>query len=152
MPGPTTLPSRPSFPSAAPDEEAPAEISKLPPARPAGLRLLLVEDEDSLREATRQLLEEMGCEVVAACDGLEALAKLASDPPMDIVLLDLMMPLLDGRQTLHALEQEHPALPVVLCSGYSQQEIQSAGNCQFLAKPYTRRSLQEALLKALARG
>ena len=61
-----------------------------------------------------------------------------------------MMPRMDGRQTLAVLKREHPTLPVVLCSGYSEQEILGAWNGVFLAKPYSREKLKAALLRALA--
>ncbi|MEI6105840.1 MAG: ATP-binding protein [Opitutae bacterium] len=118
-------------------------------ALPPGLRVLLVDDEEHIRDATRRLLEGMGCEVVPARDGLEAV-ELAAAGSFSVVLLDLMMPRLDGRQTLGLLREDHPGLPVVLCSGYTAQEIPAGFEGVFLAKPYTLDQLTEALVTALA--
>jgi PAS domain S-box-containing protein len=115
-----------------------------------GLRVLVVEDEENIMESTRQILEGLGCEVVPARDGVEALERLAAEGPFSVVLLDLMMPRLDGRQTLAELQKSHPGLPVVLCSGFSHQEIQGDWNGVFLAKPYSRERLKDALCAALA--
>ena len=112
--------------------------------------MLLAEDEENIREATRRILEGLGCQVVPARDGLEALERLADCEPFAVVLLDLMMPRLDGRQALDALHRTHPGLPVVLCSGYSEQEITEGWAGVFLPKPYSKASLKAALQKALA--
>ncbi|MBL0211353.1 MAG: PAS domain S-box protein [Holophagaceae bacterium] len=138
------------FPSAGRHVTAKAEAVEIQTALPPGLRVLLVDDEENIRTATRHLLESMGCQVAVAGDGVEAIEKLASSEPCSIVILDLMMPRMDGRQTLAVLQKDHPDLPVVLCSGYSEQEILGEWNGVFLAKPYTREKLKAALLRALA--
>jgi CheY-like chemotaxis protein len=139
------------FPSVGRVEAASAEVGEFPKVLPPGLSLLLVDDEETIRIATSRLLERLECRVTTACDGQEALAMLAARGPFDVVLLDLMMPRMDGRQTLAALLRDHPGLPVVLCSGYSEQEIVGGWNGVFLAKPYTAEKLKEALLKTLAK-
>lgn len=138
------------FPSAGVPVSAHEEIAKRQPALAQGLRVLLVDDEEHIRNSTCQLLEGMGCQVVLACDGVEALEKLSSEAAFSIVVLDLMMPRKDGRQTLAELTQVHPNLPVVLCSGYTEHEIQGVWNGVFLAKPYSREKLKAALQRALA--
>ena len=138
------------FPSAGAPALAKAETVEIQAALGAGLRVLLVDDEANIRDSTRHLLESMGCQVDLACDGAEALEKLDSGEAFSIMVLDLMMPRMDGRQTLAALKQDHPDLPVVLCSGYSEQEIPGDWTGVFLAKPYTREQLKDALLRALA--
>ena len=117
---------------------------------PTGLRVLLVDDEESIRGATRRLLEGIGCQVVTACDGIEALEQVATEAPFSLVILDRMMPRMDGRQTLAVLRNDQPALPVILCSGFSEQEIAGGWNGVFLAKPYSLDQLKEALQRALA--
>lgn len=138
------------FPSVGIPSTAKAEPAELQTTLTQGLRVLLVDDEEHIRNSTRQLLESMGCQVILACDGVEALEILDVEAPFSIVILDLMMPRMDGRQTLAVLKREHPTLPVVLCSGYSEQEILGAWNGVFLAKPYSREKLKAALLRALA--
>lgn len=138
------------FPSAGIPSTAKVETVDAQTTLAQGLRVLLVDDEETIRDSTRHLLESMGCQVITACDGVEALEMLDVEAPFSIVILDLMMPRMDGRQTLAVLKREHPTLPVVLCSGYSEQEILGAWNGVFLAKPYSREKLKAALLRALA--
>jgi CheY-like chemotaxis protein len=138
------------FPTAGIPTAAKVEAAEIQTALRQGLRVLLVDDEENIRDSTRQLLESMGCQVIQACDGVEALERLGSGEPFSMVILDLMMPKMDGRQTLAVLKKDYPSLPVVLCSGYSEQEIQGGWNGVFLAKPYSRGKLKEALLRALA--
>jgi PAS domain S-box-containing protein len=137
------------FPSAGVSAEAKVETVEIKTTLPPDLRVLLVDDEETIREATERILKGMGCQVILACDGFEALEILNSGEPFSVVILDLMMPRMDGRQTLAVLQKDHPNLPVVLCSGYSEQEILGGWNGVFLAKPYSREKLKQALLKAL---
>ena len=139
------------FPSAGNPSATGAEAPERQESLPPGLRLLLVDDEESIRSTTRGLLEGLGCQVATAGDGHEALELVASSSPFDLVLLDLMMPRMDGRQTLAALRKDNPGLAVVLCSGYTEQEIPGGWDGVFLAKPYTLEALQNALRTALAK-
>ena len=81
--------------------------------------LLLVEDDDDLRENLEFLLKRRGVEVVTAIDGRDALAKIDPDDPPCLVIADLMMPVMDGwelREKL-AADPKLAAIPVILCSG-----------------------------------
>ncbi len=138
------------FPTAGIPSAAKVETLEAQTTLAKGLRVLLVDDEANIRDSTGRLLESMGCQVVPACDGAEAIEMLGSCNPFSIVILDLMMPRMDGRQTLAVLKKNHPNLPVVLCSGYSEQELPAEWNGVFLAKPYSREKLKDALLRALA--
>ena len=93
--------------------------------------VLVVDDDDDLRETLAALLAEEGYEVSRAANGVEALAAIDRDRP-DVVLLDLMMPVLDGWQTLKILQRspEHSKLPVVVLSGAA-----SPGCCGYIPKP-----------------
>lgn len=81
-------------------------------------RILLVDDDDDLRESLKLLLEMDGFEVTVACNGQEALALLRSGARPSVVLLDLRMPVMDGWQTLEVLGAEGwvPGLPVIVCT------------------------------------
>ena len=86
---------------------------------PVGLRVLLVDDELSVREVTRSLLEEMGCivDVAESSDSaLEICSRRASD--LALVVMDVTMPGLDGLVTRELLRARHPGLPVLLMSGF----------------------------------
>ena len=85
-----------------------------------GRHVLLAEDDDALRDVTAEVLRDAGYAVATARDGVETLAALRADPP-DLLLLDLMMPNLDGWQ-VHAAMQADPALasiPVCVLSAVS---------------------------------
>ncbi|MBL0313307.1 MAG: PAS domain S-box protein [Holophagaceae bacterium] len=137
------------FPDAGAPPQARVETEAIQTTLPQSLRVLLVDDEESIRDATQEILKGLGCQVILACNGVEALEILKTCGPFSVVILDLMMPKMDGRQTLAVLKKDHPDLPVVLCSGYSEQEILGEWNGVFLAKPYSREKVKAALLKAL---
>ena len=83
-------------------------------------RVLLIEDNAALREATRALLHAYGCEVVAAVDAHEALERIDTHPDIDVVLSDVVMPGdMDGIALANHLRQKLPHLPVVLISGHA---------------------------------
>ena len=115
-------------------------------------RLLLVDDEESVRSVTSRMLRAMGFEVLLAADGVEALATLEAGG-IRAVLLDLTMPRMDGEATLRALRKISPDLPVVLCSGFDMMGNQKlAADLKvsgFLLKPYRLADLQRALRRAL---
>jgi PAS domain S-box-containing protein len=116
--------------------------------------VLLVDDEPSVLEATRPALEALGLRVVTAKDGLEAVECFQRDPKaIDLVLMDLTMPRLDGREAFQSMRRIRPDIRVILSSGYNEQEsIQpfvGKGLAGFLQKPYTLDALRNALRKGL---
>ncbi|OIQ64846.1 pyrimidine-nucleoside phosphorylase [mine drainage metagenome] len=99
-------------------------------------------------------LEALGLRVLLAQDGLEAVERLQDDPrAIDLVLMDLTMPRMDGKEAFQAMRRIRPDLRVILSSGYNEQEsLQSflgRGLAGFLQKPYTLEALRTALRKAL---
>jgi len=109
--------------------------------------VLVVEDDPSVRLFAQRVLEDAGFLVVTAEDGACALEEHARRPEVSAVLLDFTLPGLDGLETLRVLRGRSPRLPVVLMSGYTEQEI--AGRCGetsevgFLQKPFRSRELVE---------
>jgi CheY-like chemotaxis protein len=116
--------------------------------QPARARILVVDDNEALRENLAEALELEGYEVVVAADGPDALARLDEDPSIGIVLLDLMMPGMDGREVLHRIRQ-HPrlgALRVVLTTGHTGPRARGGVSADaFLTKPFGVRELLAAL-------
>lgn len=117
-------------------------------------KILLADDADSVRLVGAAFLEELGFEVVAAADGVEALAILKEQRRnLVAVLLDLTMPRLDGIETLRRLRQHWPDLPVFLMSGHAEEAVAErlAGNrvAGFLEKPFQRQALANALARVL---
>jgi CheY-like chemotaxis protein len=116
--------------------------------------VLLVDDEDSILEVTAKALERLGFEVATAADGREAVELFSQGPEaFRLALVDLTMPRMDGRECFKALRALRPDLPVVLCSGFSEQESVKAflgeGLAGFIQKPYSMGTLRKALIEAL---
>ncbi len=116
--------------------------------------ILLVDDEETVRAVSRHMLELLGFEVITSGDGREALEIFAADPErFTLVLLDLTMPELDGEECFRELRRIREDVPVVLSSGYDEQELTSRfvgqGLAGFIQKPYELDTLAEKLRQAL---
>ncbi len=114
------------------------------------MRVLLADDEPSLRKVGSRMLKSLGFKPVLAADGHEVMAQLEHHGgAIACVLLDLTMPRLDGRETLRMLRDRYPALPVVLCSGFREdaasQDDSLPPYTAFLHKPYDLRQLRDTL-------
>lgn len=119
------------------------------------LRVLVVDDEEEFRGTLAEELRCLGNDVVTASGGTEALLWLRDHPGQaDMVLLDLLMPGLSGRDTYRALREIDPEVPVILCSGYSQpgevSELLEAGASGHLQKPFDMKVLSRAIRQALS--
>jgi two-component system, cell cycle sensor histidine kinase and response regulator CckA len=133
-------------------EEPEQNRTELPLAR--GETVLVIDDETPIREATRASLEAFGFNILSAGDGVEAVAIYAKHKgEISVVLLDMMMPLMDGPSTLRALQKINPRVKVVAASGLVSkdkiEEVRSIGIKIFLSKPYTTEELLRALQKSL---
>ena len=116
--------------------------------------VLLVDDEESLRAMCGRVLERMGLDVLIAEDGREAVeCYRAHGEAIDVVILDLTMPHMDGGQTFGELRRINPEVRVILASGYSKEDVASRFSGKGLAgviqKPYSRRVLTEMLSRIL---
>jgi CheY-like chemotaxis protein len=109
--------------------------------------ILLAEDDLDIRDVLQDALEEIGCDVIPARTGKQALDFLANDPrsPPDIVILDLMMPLVTGWQVLEVIQRD-PALakiPVVILTAATQDR--PSGVAALLSKPFRIETLLETI-------
>jgi signal transduction histidine kinase/CheY-like chemotaxis protein len=137
---------------------APRPVSAQPEpvlSAPASGTVLVVDDETMIRRSTGRLLKALGYQVLEAAHGREALEVFARERGRIVaVLLDLVMPVMDGPETFRRLREAEPALRIVLCSGYSAEgdarELLRAGAAGFLQKPFQEEQLREALARALA--
>jgi PAS domain S-box-containing protein len=124
-----------------------------PVASPAGRgeRVLVVDDEPMIRELAAAVLEPLGYRVTLAADGAEGVGQFrAAGGRFDLVILDLTMPTLSGRETLEALLAIDPGVRVLLASGYSADREAMAGRVTgFLDKPYSPGDLARAVRRAL---
>jgi two-component system cell cycle sensor histidine kinase/response regulator CckA len=117
-------------------------------------RILVVEDELAIGRATRRALESHGYRVLLAQDGEEALEVVRKrGSTIDLIVTDLVMPRLGGRQLYEALQAEGFSIPVMFASGYSQRDIQECAELDqvvpFLHKPWTLAELLRAVREAL---
>jgi signal transduction histidine kinase len=123
----------------------PGSGSREPPAGEsaifAGKHVLIIDDEEAIRDFARIVLEAVGCRVTSCCDGKEAVdvyRRLGTE--IDAVVLDLIMPLMDGLTVFRALKEINPAVRVLLSSGYTAdgdaRNLIAEGAAGFLPKPF----------------
>ena len=117
----------------------------------SGLKVMVIDDSNTIRRSAEIFLKQAGCEVVLAEDGFDALAKLSDHGP-DIVFCDVLMPRLDGYQTC-ALIKKSPRfndIPVVMLSSkdglFDRARGRLVGSEEYLTKPFTK----DSLLKCVA--
>jgi nitrogen-specific signal transduction histidine kinase/CheY-like chemotaxis protein len=118
--------------------------------------VLVVDDERTVRAVTARALETMGFATRQARGATEALRIVVEDDDIICVLLDLTMPGVNGAAAFEAIRESRPALPVVIMSGYGEQEVMSRfpgeGPAGFLQKPYEVGALGEAVRRAMCDG
>ncbi len=143
------LPARPEEVPASSDSSIDEEWP-----RGNGECILLVDDEPSILNLTRQTLEAFGYRVLTADDGAKAVSVFALNrDKISLVLTDMMMPVMDGPATIVALREIEPKLKIVAASGLNANgnvaKAATAGVSHFLSKPYTTKSLLVTLRNVL---
>ncbi|AMV73623.1 hypothetical protein JCM30471_20410 [Desulfuromonas carbonis] len=133
--------SRAAAPAASPEDQAPWHGEGT---------ILLVDDEEVIRTVGREMLEELGYQVLVAEDGREALTLFRErQREIQCVLMDLTMPHMDGEQAFRELRQIDPGVRVIITSGYSEQEVSQKflgkGLAGFLQKPFRISTLRDTL-------
>ena len=119
-------------------------------------RVLLVDDEETVRTMAPEMLRDLGYSVVTCCNGREAVEYYrAHSREVDLVILDMVMPEMGGRDAFIAMRKINPKVRALLSSGYSldgeAQDILDEGVLAFIGKPYRHNELSEAVAEALAR-
>ena len=115
-----------------------------------GLKAMVIDDSKTIRRTAETLLKKVGCEVVTAIDGFDALAKIADNRP-DIIFVDIMMPRLDGYQTCALIKnnKEFKSTPVIMLSSkdglFDRAKGRIVGSDQYLTKPFSRDELLGAI-------
>lgn len=117
-------------------------------------RILIAEDDDSLRELVARALGEEGHELTAAADGAAALEALGKkDGGFDLLLSDVKMPVMDGIALALATGRRHPDITIMLMTGYADQRERTheldALVHDVIAKPFTVEQIQGAVREAL---
>ena len=105
--------------------------------------VLVVDDEPLILDLTASMLEDLGCEVVTASSGADALEKLKAEKRIEILITDIQMPGLDGYELAEKAKRERPDLQVIVCSGCASAEH----GFPLIRKPFT----QEGLARVMAR-
>ena len=114
------------FPAAEEITKKASADKKAPMVKTDGARILLVEDQDSVRDMLLHMLERLGYETSSCTSGLEALDVLRENPgAFDLVLTDHNMPKMTGLELAQQIQYDFPALPFILLSGYSQEKLQN---------------------------
>ena len=136
------------------------QVSKGTPVQPEEkkLRLLITDDSKLLRKKLREELENLGCEVIEASNGKEAIMRDLEQEP-DGVILDIVMPEVGGIEALQVIREVSPTVPIVMLSsaGTPQKLMQTLkmGAIDFIQKPYTKEQIAlavEAIRKARAKN
>lgn len=122
----------------------------------SGVKVVLIDDSNTIRRSGEIFLSQAGCQVVLAEDGFDGLSKVVDSKP-DVVFVDVMMPRLDGYQTC-ALIKSNPEFqntPVVMLTSkdslFDRARGKLVGSDQYLTKPFNKKSLIEAVETQLER-
>jgi len=121
------------------------------PASPAP-HILIIDDEEAMRDSCRRILDKVDVRVSTAPDGATGL-RLLDEEPVDLLLLDLILPGESGLALLRQVRKNHPHLPVIIVSAYgtvkSAVEAMKLGAYDFLTKPFTPKELRRLVKQAL---
>jgi twitching motility two-component system response regulator PilG len=116
----------------------------------AGIRVVLIDDSNTIRRSGEIFLSQAGCKVILAEDGFDGLSKVVDNKP-DIIFVDVMMPRLDGYQTCALIKNhlEFKNTPVVMLTSkdslFDRARGKLVGADQYLTKPFSKKSLIEAV-------
>ncbi|MBW0234579.1 MULTISPECIES: twitching motility response regulator PilG [Pseudomonas] len=117
---------------------------------PSALRVMVIDDSKTIRRTAEMLLKNVGCEVITAIDGFDALAKIVDHHP-NIIFVDIMMPRLDGYQTCALIKNNRSfkSTPVIMLSSkdglFDKAKGRIVGSDQFLTKPFSKEELLSAI-------
>ncbi len=133
-------------------EEAPV----LEPENVPGRHILVVDDEEAVLDVVRRFLEIAGHSVTCAASAGQAREQLTGQRPVELIILDLMIPREDGVTNFQSLRQQYPQVPILLCTGLLQAEFAAQllreGAVDLLRKPFRMTELWYAVNKALAKA
>ena len=141
------------FPVVEPQAASTVVRTSDPSPSPTSGTVLVVDDDPRVRDVAQQMLERTGFTVLTAQDGRDGLHTFEQHPEIAAVLLDLTMPVMDGREALRLLKRLAPNLPVILMSGYDEREtndmISDGQGIAFLQKPFARQTLTQTIGQVL---
>jgi CheY-like chemotaxis protein len=141
----------------------PAEAARSPaepglvlePESAPGFDILVVDDEEAVLDVVRRFLQIAGHTVTCVTSGQEAIELVRDGKPVDLVILDLMMPRENSATTFQRLRERRPDLPVLLCTGLIRDDAPAklieAGAAGLLRKPFRMTELWHAVKQALVK-
>ncbi len=122
-----------------------------------GLRVMVIDDSNTIRRTAETLLTKAGCDVITATDGFDSLAKIADKSP-EVIFVDIMMPRLDGYQTCALIKNnsQYKHTPVIMLSSkdglFDKAKGRIVGADDYLTKPFSKAELFEVLEKFSSRA
>jgi twitching motility two-component system response regulator PilG len=114
------------------------------------VKVMVIDDSNTIRRSAEIFLKASGCEVILAEDGFDALAKISNEHP-DLIFVDIMMPRLDGYQTCSLIKRNarYKTTPVIMLSSkdglFDRARGRMVGSDQYLTKPFTQETLIDAV-------
>lgn len=133
------------WPAAAAAVNEPPEIKN-----PTSRRILVIDDEELVRDVVARMVEDLGYSALTASDGAAGL-ELLDREEVDAVLVDLTMPLMSGADVIATLRQRRPTLPVILCTGYDRERRGPVEADAYLPKPFRIEALEQTLASIFLR-
>ncbi|WP_370868125.1 PleD family two-component system response regulator [Methylotenera sp.] len=135
-----------------PSQEDQGQVSqpKLSVEQLSTIKVMVIDDSNTIRRSAEIFLKSSGCEVILAEDGFDALAKISNEHP-DIIFVDIMMPRLDGYQTCSLIKRNarYKSTPVIMLSSkdglFDRARGRMVGSDQYLTKPFTQETLIDAV-------
>lgn len=133
-----------------------ADLEAIAPSSPNSVCILLVEDDQVLRTVSADTLSDLGYRTIRAADGIQALAALDSEGDVKVLMTDIGLPGMDGRQLALEARRRRPALGILFVTGYDDlikkgQALRQDG-LEYLAKPYGFEDLASALKRLVDFG
>jgi len=123
---------------------------KLTPDQLSKIKVMVIDDSNTIRRSAEIFLKSSGCQVILAEDGFDALAKISNEHP-DLIFVDIMMPRLDGYQTCSLIKRNarYKTTPVIMLSSkdglFDRARGRMVGSDQYLTKPFTQETLLDAV-------
>ena len=115
--------------------------------------ILIAEDDDNNYRLLCEILKSPGYKIIRAKNGIEALEIVKSAPEIDLILMDIKMPVLDGFEATRKIKDTHPDIPLIALTSYTSESdkkiASNIGFADFISKPYSRKILIDALNRIL---
>jgi len=138
----------------ATEKKAEKETAVLKPLHKGKGTILVIDDEEIIRNVARDILHELGYDTILASSGKEGV-KIYADKKdfIDLVILDMIMPEMEGKETFKKLKEINPDVKILISSGYNQdslpEQVMDSGEAGFIQKPYNINEIAEIIKKGL---